>query len=141
MSTLEYYFLPLGAFWVAIQTILGSIAFVNNMRETIVTGQYDGVPLTIRHRYAMRFDWTLSMIGLISGLFMFSIVIFWLAYAQANALGGKISVAMLIVGIATFLGGVLFVLCGISDHRLMQFVLRNAASRSHTKATITVIKD
>ena len=141
MSVLESYFLPLGAFWVAIQTILGSITFVNSMRETIVTGQYDGAPLTIRHRYAMRFDWILSMIGLISALFMFSIVIFWLAYAQANTFGGEISVAMVIVGITTFIGGILFVLCGISDHRLMQFVLRNAVSRSHTKATVTVIKD
>ena len=133
MDILQSAFLPLGAFWIALQTITSSVTFVNGMRETIVTGQYDGNPLSVRHRYAIRYDWILSMCGITLMLLTFSVVIFWLAYSQAFTTGEEISVAMIIVGVATFFGGILFILCGISDYRLIQWTLRDAVSRKNLR--------
>ena len=133
MDTLQSAFLPLGAFWVAFQAIQGSTSFVNGMRETIVTGQLNGVSLTIRHRHAIRFDWLLSMCSTVFALFLFSGVIFWLALHTQAPL--NVSPAMIAVGVSTFLGGLLFTICGISDYRLIQFTLRDATLKSKSRNT------
>src|SRR6266446_2849446 len=80
MDTIQSALLPLGAFWITFSALQSAASFVNEMRETIVTGYKGNQVLTVRHRKAMFFDWRLAMVGTIIAAFTFSGLIFFVSF-------------------------------------------------------------
>lgn len=117
---------PIGAFWVAFQNLWSAAKFVNEIRETIVTGRHGGADLSLEHRKALFFDWQLSMAGTILAALVFGSITFWLGdYIESNASEpiSKIGTATQFVAAFPFLVAFCFGLCGASDIRLIRHAL------------------
>lgn len=134
MDIIQVAFLPLGAFWIALKTLLDTAGFANNMRELIVTGYQGTNQLGLKHRKAIFVDWCLTMMGAIVAAFVFSVLMILIAnyitidstVSNASNLE-KASYALVLVGITVFLCGVFFIICGVSDFKLIHATLSNAS--------------
>lgn len=123
MNIFQVAVLPLGAFWAIFNSLISAGKFINEMRETVITGIKENCTLTPEHRKAIFLDWRLSMIGVVTGNFTYSFITFWIAFH----LKGQVDYVwfpIMIVGIITLFGAFLFIICGISDWNLIQKILR-----------------
>jgi hypothetical protein len=121
MEKIQIVLAPLASFWLAMEGFMKATTFMNGMRETIISGVIGDHKLTIFHRETIFVDWCLSMIGFIISNTMLSIVIFLLSELVDGA-----QFAILAVALTTFLGAILFMICGISDYRAISRTLRHA---------------
>ena len=112
--------IPLASFWAAFNSLIKAADFVNGIRDVVITGSKNQVTLTPRLRKAMLFDWFLSMFGTIFTCVAFSAIIAWMGF-YIDDKTGETAVAQIMWLVAAFpgAGGLLFVLCGISDFRAM----------------------
>jgi len=108
---------PIGGLWVIHSTIFSSAEFVNKMRETVVTGLYDGHHISSPHRKAMLVDWVLCMLAVEAVCFMFSGIII---AAAVFILTGLFFWIALVIASYPLLCGVFFGVCSVSDFRLMR---------------------
>src|SRR5687768_17441824 len=131
MGTLEAAVLPLATFWVIVSTIQSAATFVNNMREQVVTGGSERCSFTLAHRRALFLDWKLSMLGTIASAFGFAGLIVVVAQ-QLSKMPGATAVVSIFYAVAAFpaLGGLLFIVCAVSDIKLMNRALREAAAEA-----------
>lgn len=118
-ETIQAVLAPLASFWVVLEGYMKATSFVNNMRETIITGVIGSTQLTIEHRKAIFVDWCLSMIGFMISNTLFAWVIASLAKLVPKGAEGIYGVALI-----TFLGVLLFLVCGISDFRAIRYALK-----------------
>ena len=61
MEALTQFIAPIVSLWVIHNAILSSAKFVNRMRETVISGLYEGVGITVAHQRALRLDWLLCI--------------------------------------------------------------------------------
>ena len=120
-ETIQIVLAPLAAFWVAMEGFNKTATFVNGMRDTIMSGVMGSTQLTLHHRQAMFVDWRLSIIGFIVADIIFSAIIFSLA-----GIAQKVAIGIYGVALSTFLGAILFIICGISDYRAIKHTLEHA---------------
>jgi hypothetical protein len=52
--------------WAAWNAMLQASAFVNDLRESVVIGRRSQETLSLEHRWALRFDWILTMFGTVA---------------------------------------------------------------------------
>ena len=117
----------MGAFWVSFNSLTAAAKFVNEMRESVVTGSQGTHSLTIEHRKVLLFDWILSMSGTITAAFLYSGIIFWIAWVLKEFVTvAYVWIAVGTVGIFPLLGGFMFIACGICDYRVMRRTLKQA---------------
>jgi hypothetical protein len=124
MDVIQIAFLPLGVFWVAFKTMLDAAAYTNNMRETIVLGIYSGSKLSFKHRWTMFVDWCFTMFAIITALFIFSGIIFWISrYIAHDPKTVAASPAIFIIASTMFIGAFIFIINGFFDLRLIRSTL------------------
>lgn len=112
-------------FWAATKSLLDASAFVNDLRDTVTIGVKGDQSLSLAHRKALRLDWLLTMFGAVGFPLAFSGILFAVAASVDEAL--KLVHAVLhIVAYIPLIGSLLFVICGISDWRLMNDAIRKA---------------
>ena len=127
MLEIQAWLAPLAGFWIIWDSLLKAAATVNGMRETIVSGQIGTISLTPEHRRAIFWDWQLSMAGTIFAAFLFGVLIAWIGN-HLVASSSTAAVGQLMWGVSSlpFLGGSMFILCGISDWKLITQALTRA---------------
>lgn len=129
LGAVETAVLPLATFWVIVSTLQSAATFVNTMREQVVSGGSDRRLFTLAHRRAIYLDWQLSMLGTIAAAFGFAGLVFAIAHRLEHVPGGATMEPILwVVALFPLLGGALFIVCGISDRRLMRMALESAAA-------------
>lgn len=124
---------PLAAFWVAFQCLWSAAKFVNDMRETIVIGRLNSEPLDLHHRRTIYFDWKLTMMGTITAAVMFGGITFWIGLLftrAADTLLHEVGILLLCVSAFPWLVALCYIVCGVSDSRLISSALREAISLS-----------
>jgi hypothetical protein len=117
----------LGGFWAATKSLLDASAFVNDLRDTVTMGVKGHHSLSLRHRKALRLDWLLTMFGAVAFPLAFSGILF----AVAGSVDEKqelVHAVLHVVAYIPLIGSLLFVICGISDWRLMSDAIKNAKS-------------
>ena len=117
-ETIQAVLAPLSAFWVVMEGVMKASNFVNIMRDTIISGVQSGTQLTLHHRKAIFVDWCLSMLGFVISNLLLSGVIFSFAKLVPSVATGIYGVFLI-----TFLGAILFIICGISDYKAIKHVL------------------
>ena len=115
----------LAGFWAATKSMLDASFFVNNLRDTVVIGFKDGHTLSMAHRRALRLDWLLTMTGAVGFPLAFSGILFLVAARVDGNVEGLVHFVLQVVAFVPLLGSALFVICGISDWRLMRKALRS----------------
>ncbi|HVT60343.1 MAG TPA: hypothetical protein VHR45_18365 [Thermoanaerobaculia bacterium] len=113
------YIAILAGVWANWNSVIQAARFVNDLRESVVTGQKGNRHLTLDHRRAMRFDWLLTMAGAIAVSVVFGVILLGIVLASVPASDRILKGVLLLLGLTPILGAVLFVLCGVNDWRLM----------------------
>jgi hypothetical protein len=135
MDGLQLAVLPLAAFWVIFKTLVDAADFVNKMRDKVVSGMDGGNRLDLRHRKAMRTDWIFSVSFTVLSTFLFSGLIFWIAaYIHNDPKTAPATFVICLVACFPLLAGVLFIVVGVSDMRLMNTALAEAEKAQPTPA-------
>ena len=131
MNEIGVALVPLAAFWASFNSLLQAAQFVNTIRDTVVMGTKDSRQIPVRIRKAMRFDWLLSMAGTIVASFLFAGILFWMA-GHIGSSGIGVARAVAAVGVFPALSGLLFIVCGINDNRVMQSAIAEAEEAEYT---------
>jgi len=113
-------FLPLAGFWVVFDSLNKATQFVNSLRDTIVTGVSGGTKLSTEHKKALLYDWRLSMMGTVFACFLFASILIFIGEHLFWDVATRGAAAMLFgTSSFPFFSGIFFVLCGISDQKLI----------------------
>ena len=110
-----------GGIWAATKSMLDASLFVNNLRDTVVTGVKDGITLSLAHRSVLRTHWLLTMAGTIGFQWVISALLFVVA-CRSNAV--VVHSVLFIIAFVPLVGSLLFALCGRCDWRLMKTCLK-----------------
>lgn len=128
-EVLELAFLPLASFWVMHSSLLGASKFLNDIRDTVITGVKNGVEISYDHRKVLLWDWKLSLFGTFSACGVFFLLIFWAGFYVLRKRDfpshGELGHVLILTSFTPIIGGLLFYLCGVSDARLMEDSLDN----------------
>jgi hypothetical protein len=117
---------PLAAFWVALDGFMKAATFANGIRDTIIIGAKDGEKLTLEHRTAMCLDWSVSTAALVVASFLFSAIVYHLGVGLVRSSSRKdTAYGAYAIAAFTLLGGVLFMVSGISDFLTIRGSLRS----------------
>src|SRR5260370_14997587 len=81
------YIAILAGLWANWNSVIQAARFVNDLRESVVTGQKGNRHLTLAHRRAMRFDWLLTMAGAIAVSVVFGVILLGFVLASVPAPG------------------------------------------------------
>lgn len=109
--------------------IFASAAFVNKMRETVVSGCDGAVRLSLDHRRAIFVDWCLCMVATIVVCCLFAAILFVVGFSVGQNTGDDrvLAYGLVLVGSYPAICAVLFVGCGIMDVRLIRRALQDVA--------------
>lgn len=124
--------LPLASFWAMFTSLISAAKFVNDIRDTIISGQKDKCDMSIEHRRGLFMDWLLSMIGIIVGCIGFATVTYWMGtYIERNVTKelAEVALALKLVAMLPAIGAVLFIACGITDTKLIVKALKAGSQK------------
>jgi hypothetical protein len=129
MELLTQFIAPIVSLWVIHNTIFYSAGFVNKMRETVISGLYEGERITKEHRRAILIDWTLCIAATIAVCMIFAGIVLAISIALLEDYLMKwIGVAIAFYPTICAVG---FLICSIADLKLMLKAVQGAArSRS-----------
>jgi hypothetical protein len=130
-------FLPLAGFWVVFDSLNKATQFVNSLRDTIVTGVSGGTELSTEHKRALLYDWRLSMVGTVFACFLFAGILIFIGEHLYWAAATK-GAAEMLFGTSSFpfFSGVFFVLCGVSDQKLILKTIAASALSEETDESV-----
>lgn len=76
MEFLTQFIAPILSLWVIHTAIFSSAKFVNEMRETVITGVYCGTRIKPDHRRRILWDWILCILGTILVCLIFAVLVY-----------------------------------------------------------------
>jgi hypothetical protein len=119
-GTLTTLLTPIAGLWGIHNAIFSSAAFVNKMRETVITGAYEGQTLTRTHQRAIFIDWVLCMLAVVTVCLIFAGVVLAVALTLAAAADAKLMKwAGIAIAAYPAICAILFSICSIADALLM----------------------
>lgn len=117
MDLLTQFIAPVVSLWVIHSAIFSSAAFVNGMRETVVTGRYGSDGISVKHRMQIWADWRLCVAATIVVCFIFTGIVAAASFTASETLmqwaGGALAIYSLACGVG-------FIICSRGDDELME---------------------
>jgi hypothetical protein len=129
---------PVAGLWAIHMAIIGSAKFVNEMRETVISGFYNKEPISASHRDQMLFDWGLSMAATIGICVIFGGLLLAAAVFLTDAWFLRISLGA--IALYSFGCAIAFRLCASGDRDLMREAVNDAFAKEKLaapKASVT----
>jgi hypothetical protein len=127
MEYLTQFVAPIVSLWVIHNAIFSSARFVNEMRETVISGWYEGQPITREHRRVILADWRLCIWATIAVCLIFAAIVLTVSITLSDDL------LILLIGVAIACYPVIcaggFAKCSIADRKLMVKAIENAIDR------------
>ncbi len=112
--------IPLASFWATFNSLLSAAQFVNEIRDTVISGVKNSAVLSKEVRLSMKYDWILAMIGTIGAALLFAGLLIWMGwYIRIVTSSWPVTGAVWAVASYPIIGSVLFFLCGRSDIKAM----------------------
>jgi len=118
---------PLAGLWAIHNAIFLSARFVNEMRETVISGFYQNRRLTAAHMKAIFIDWILCMAATITVCLIFAGVVATASFELALGLPLLKWAGIAVASYPTICAG-LFLICSIADSKLMRRAIANTAA-------------
>jgi hypothetical protein len=133
MALLTQFIAPIVSLWVIHTAIFSSAAFVNGMRETVVSGRYGRDEISVKHRMQMWKDWRLCIAATIVVCFIFAGIVAAASFTASETLMRWVGGAL---AIYSFACGVGFIICARGDDELMETAIDSqlAAERGEPAA-------
>ena len=126
MEPLAQLITPIASLWVVHNAIFMSAGFVNKIRETVITGYYEGKEITREHRLAMIIDWTLCMMATITVALTFAGLL--ISASIVLDMTPLLAWATRCIALYPSFCSVCFVICSISDYKLMHRAVAQQSS-------------
>ena len=121
MQLLAQFIAPIVSLWVIHSAIFTSAAFVNGMRETVISGRHGRDKMSVEHRIQMLKDWRLCIAATILVCFIFSGIVAAASFTTSEILMQWVGGAL---AIYSFACGVGFIICAKGDDKLMEMAIR-----------------
>jgi hypothetical protein len=134
MDLLAQFIAPIAGLWVIHNAIFSSARFVNEMRETVISGLYDRKSITAEHQQAIGVDWKLCVAATVAVCLIFSVIVVATTAALSTTwLAFCIGIA---IALYPFICACGFVRCSIQDWKLMSSAIENNRTRLPDSPTI-----
>lgn len=131
MESLTQFIAPILGLWVIHNAIFSSARFVNEMRETVVSGFYERERVEPEHRLAILLDWLLCIAATIAVCAIFAgIVIAVSAGLSPSPLIQRTGYAIAAYPVMCAFG---FLFCSLGDLRLMARAVDKAGASSSSR--------
>ena len=117
---------PLASLWAVHNALFYSAGFVNEMRETIVTGHRGNQPLSYLHRRGIFIDWTLCMGATVFVSALFSGILFFVSCTFDKPDESLIKWSLRSIAVYPTVCAGLFAVCAYFDTQLIRAALSGA---------------
>jgi hypothetical protein len=114
--------------WAALNTLVSVYKVVNDKRDVIVTGTYEGEQLTLEHRRLMLVnDWIPLKFGVAMASLIFAFALFAIPYLSAEPSPWLVWLSYL-AALGPFMSFIAFSVLGFRDYRFIKRCLADAQS-------------
>lgn len=113
--------------WAALNTLVSAYKVINDKRDIIITGKYDGEAISLEHRHLMLInDWVPLKLGIAIASLIFAFALFSIPYltVDPNPWLVSLSIFATLGPLGSFLA---FSILGFRDYRFIQRTLEEVS--------------
>lgn len=112
--------------WAALNTLVSAFKVVNDKRDVIVTGKYEGEAISLEHRRLMFVnDWIPLKFGVAIASLIFTFALFAIPYLSLKPNPWLVSVSYF-AAFGPFVSFIAFSILGMRDYRFIKSSLKDA---------------
>jgi len=121
--------------WAALNTLVSAYKVINDKRDVIITGKYEGESISLEHRRLMLVnDWIPLKFGIAIASLIFAFALFSIPYLTSNPNPWLISLSILAT-LGPFGSFLAFTILGFRDYKFIQRTLTAVEKSNSRKLT------